>query len=129
MVNYLIAAKVTSDPVDLVKDIYIADGQQGWIVTALNMIHKDQFGVKFSVAELGNLVKKLKLHGKEHGKALLLQPKLNLQTLLKQLMEDGVKVAQGVNKNAVEAMLPKMIESMANKDLVNLALTAIKRLE
>jgi hypothetical protein len=44
-------------------------------------------------------------------------------------MEDGVKVAQGVNKNAVEAMLPKMIESMANKDLVNLALTAIKRLE
>ena len=65
MINYLIPAKVTSDPVDLAKDIYIADGQQGWIVIALNAIHKDQFGVKFSVVELGNLIKKLKLHERD----------------------------------------------------------------
>ena len=129
MINYLIPSKVTSDPIDLAKDIYIADGQQGWIVITLNMIHKDQFGVKFSVFELGNLVKKLKLHGKELGKQLLLQKDMNLQALYKQIMEEGVKVSQGVNKSAVQEKIPAIIQGLPNKDLVKVALDAIKRLE
>jgi hypothetical protein len=44
-------------------------------------------------------------------------------------MEDGLKVSQGVNKNAVQERLPALIQSMPNKDLVNFALNALKRLE
>ena len=44
-------------------------------------------------------------------------------------MEDGLKVSQGVNKNVVQERLPALIQSMPNKDLVNVALAALKRLE
>jgi len=71
----------------------MADSINGWVVVELNKIYPLAVNTKLNVVELGNFVKKLRVHTKEAGKKLIAEYSGKLHDLYRSLMQDGLKVA------------------------------------
>ena len=101
-VLFLNPDQVTIDPYQLAYDIYQADSIDPWAVNELNIAGSKAINTKFSMVQLGYFVKKLRLQSKEQGRKLVRDNAHRLHELYKDLMNEGLKVAQGVNKNDVK---------------------------